>query len=271
MPAFDDIGEEVDVVFIVDCCYSGTLVRGTGGASRIVEVLAACEASMTALENDSQAARVQNRTFTSKLADYAARRKGTSGLLAMAEMIEDLRAESPEVKPTHKIILGPSTVRIDLGQQRPSSPPATANPSYPNTKPGHRAVMSVHISDNLNDAKLKKLTDWVLSLNKGFGLTIDAVYKINSVGIIMAIPYSVLLQLDGLPGVQLIFEGCKSGNMARDLSREEEGREEERREEESDEEKSDEEESGEEESRGEESGVLGDLTNKRSVTKFQKQ
>ena len=37
-----------------------------------------------ALGNDSQIAQIQNLSFTLKLADYAARQKGTSGLLLFA-------------------------------------------------------------------------------------------------------------------------------------------------------------------------------------------
>lgn len=37
----------VDVVFMLDSCYSGPALRGVHGTSRVVEILAACEANTT--------------------------------------------------------------------------------------------------------------------------------------------------------------------------------------------------------------------------------
>lgn len=61
----------IDVVFILNYCYSGTVARGTpAGVSRTVQVVATCEERKTALGNDSQIARIQNRTFTFKLGKF---------------------------------------------------------------------------------------------------------------------------------------------------------------------------------------------------------
>lgn len=74
----------LDVLFIIDSCYSGT------------EVVAAVNSSGTALGNDPSNPRTQARTFTSKLADYIAHLKGQNAdSIDFSVAIAKLVAESP--------------------------------------------------------------------------------------------------------------------------------------------------------------------------------
>ena len=68
--------ETTDVILIIDSCYSGNCTRGLGATGRSVEIIASVGAKQQAFGNASDRARVQNRTFTSRLADSIALRVG---------------------------------------------------------------------------------------------------------------------------------------------------------------------------------------------------
>lgn len=87
----------VDVVFILDSCYSNIDTRSAALPGRMVEVLAAVdESDPTAFSPGTRA------SFTSNLLNEIAARKGRGDRdVEFAELIEFLRGQWPVKKPTH--------------------------------------------------------------------------------------------------------------------------------------------------------------------------
>lgn len=84
--------------------------------------------------------------------------------------------------------------------------------SAPSTMSSYRALISVHISGSLTNEKVKRLVQWILALDKSFGLSVDSVYHTNSTGLLIKVPYSLYSKLCTLPGIGLVFENT-AGNI----------------------------------------------------------
>ncbi|KAL1884485.1 hypothetical protein Plec18167_002075 [Paecilomyces lecythidis] len=189
----------VDVIVILDCCYSYLATKGTQPVSRSVDILAAVDANAPGAFVPGQ--RV---SFSAKLATKVAQLKGAGPqTIDMAELITILRAESPQRKPTHAVPLGVSSARLPF----PGSAPG-ARPAGP---PALRAVFSIKVDKNFSDQELCNLTAWLHSLSPNVGLTLDGVYKTNSTAFIFQGSYAIYSKLKGLPSVKLIFE-CYAPN-----------------------------------------------------------
>ncbi|KAN0080772.1 hypothetical protein V8E54_003976 [Elaphomyces granulatus] len=125
-PTFgEDLNNEenpaVDIVFILDACFSAHVTKSISGymiarivpptgISRVVEVLAAVDAGEGALGNNPHRPKIQNRTFTAKLSAEVALARGRGASIEFSEVMTSLRASSPSKKPVHRILLGPNSV-----------------------------------------------------------------------------------------------------------------------------------------------------------------
>ena len=152
--------DPLDVLFIIDSCYSSTATRKPKDATeRVVEVVAAVNSSGTALENDPSNPRTQTRTFTSKLADYIALLKGQNVdsidfSVAIAKLVE----ESPLKKPTHKILKSAESIKVNLGARPfPQGVPDTDNEL--------RAIVRVHLTPTLMCDDASALKHWLSALD----------------------------------------------------------------------------------------------------------
>lgn len=67
--------ERTDAVTILDNCYSGNAIRGSSSTERTAELLAAVSMDQKAYGNLNDMARIQNRTFTARLAGEVAIRR----------------------------------------------------------------------------------------------------------------------------------------------------------------------------------------------------
>lgn len=102
-----DDNSPVDVVFILDCCYSFLATKAAKPVGRIVEILAAVDANTPGAFIPGQ--RV---SFTAKLATKAASLKGQGyQSIELAEIMSFIRAELPIKKPSHTVRIGNSSVR----------------------------------------------------------------------------------------------------------------------------------------------------------------
>jgi hypothetical protein len=72
----EDLLSQADVAIIFDSCFSGLATRGLESGSRRVEILSSVGSAQKSHGNFSDLPWVQNRTFTSRLADEVARRVG---------------------------------------------------------------------------------------------------------------------------------------------------------------------------------------------------
>jgi len=123
-----------------------------------------------------------------------------------------LRSNSPAKKPVHKVLIGPNSIRLQFrGHDNQSPRNIPTNTHY-------KAVFALHLADNLTDDGIKRLVNWITTLDPTVGLTVDGVYQTNSVGIVISGPYSVFSKLSGLPGVALIFEGTGGNLLSRPTS-----------------------------------------------------
>lgn len=172
----------LDVLFIIDSCYSGCATRKLKDATeRIVEVVAAVNSSGTALGNDPSNPRTQARTFTSKLADYIAHLKGQNAdSIDFSVAIAKLVAESPLKKPTvptHELLMGafPQTV--------------------PATDTELRAVVRVHLTPTLTSEDASALRHWPGSLDGRYKLTLEGVYEADSTVVLMTMGHSLFLKM----------------------------------------------------------------------------
>ncbi|KAJ9235831.1 hypothetical protein DTO169E5_5994 [Paecilomyces variotii] len=190
----------VDVVIVLDCCYSYLATKSTKPVKRSVDILAAVDANAPGAFIPGQ--RV---SFSAKLATKVAQLKGMGReTVDMAELIAILRAESSQRKPTHAVPLGVTSARLPF----PGSTPGL-RPSGP---PALRAVFGIEVDRDFSDQELRNLMGWLRSLSPNVGLTLDGVYKTSSTGFVFQGSYAVYSQLKGLPSVKLLYE-CSTPNL----------------------------------------------------------
>ncbi|KAI9784781.1 MAG: hypothetical protein M1839_001511 [Geoglossum umbratile] len=220
--------KKTDVILILDSCYSGEATRGLGRAGRSVEIVASVGADQKALGNNS--ARVQNRTFTSRLADSIALRVGRGDVssISFAEIIGDLRSTSqPKRLPEYHLQVGRVGIRVPiLGQTRlpihlrapstgqigrrqtpsGSSIGGESAASIPAT-PQLNAVFTVHLDDtDAHSGEVKKLAEWIHSLHPVIGLELTGIYESRSTVILIEAPWHIWAPLNGIQGVALVCE-----------------------------------------------------------------
>lgn len=70
----DESFRNADLILILDSCFAGTETRDFDSGDRSVEMIASVEYDHSALGNSSDYARIQNSTFTSRLAVEVAQR-----------------------------------------------------------------------------------------------------------------------------------------------------------------------------------------------------
>ena len=180
----------VDVIFILDCCYSFLATKAAKPIGRVVEVLAAVDANTPGAFIPGQ--RV---SFTGKLATKAAFLKGQGyQSIELAEIMSFMRAESPIKKPSHIVRIGTSSVRLwyskDISNKTPPGPPKL------------RAVFQVHVDESFTQEELKNFIGWIHSLSPRVGLSLDAVFETGSMCLIFQASYSVFSKLNGIPGIR---------------------------------------------------------------------
>jgi hypothetical protein len=231
----DNTFRDADVILILDSCYSGAATRDSPLTTRSVEVVAAVKATQAALGNDSEMARVQNHTFTSKLADLVSWYVGRGdSSISFVELISELRRVShPERSPGYCLRAGQVGIRVPILARvsvflpyrtpTPSNSPATKRRTYsirgipqisslsaPTSN--YMALFSVHIDDtDASSEGVRKLVEWVHSLDPSIGLEVTNVYQSHSTVIISYSPWSLWAQLNGLPEFSQICEAFGQG------------------------------------------------------------
>ncbi|PYH39007.1 uncharacterized protein BO87DRAFT_348660 [Aspergillus neoniger CBS 115656] len=197
--------DKVDVLFILDCCYSHMALRGVEVSPRVVEMIAAVDI------NDPLAFAPPQNTFTSKIISEVVRRQREGHLyIEMADLIQTLRARPNAIKkPTHGITIGNHSICLPLT--------GLANVDPTTIAPTLRAVFSVHLARNMNKEEVERLANWVKTLPSGMDITLDGVYTAESMIYILSSAYSVYLKIAGIPGYKLVAE-VTSHNLVRTLS-----------------------------------------------------
>lgn len=187
--------ENTDVVIILDSCYSAQAARSSKGLGRSVEIVASVGVDQQALGNASRLARIQNKTFTSRLADEVARRVGRQDTtsISFSEIVEELgRVSLPQRVPEYNLKVGGVGIRLPIPisaklpphlrilsqrHQRSSSENSidVLDTKAPSTK--FFACFKVHLSSTDPDSsEMMKLVQWVYSLNPNIGLELTGVF-----------------------------------------------------------------------------------------------
>lgn len=84
----------------------------------------------------------------------------------------------------------------------------SANLSSATLKQGDviRAVFSVHMPRDIDSEGVQKLTDWLLRLDRQFGLHVSGVYPGNSTFLLIEAPRSTWVSLEGLTSFTHVFD-----------------------------------------------------------------
>ncbi|GAD96158.1 conserved hypothetical protein [Paecilomyces variotii No. 5] len=184
----------VDMVFILDCCYSYLETKYIQPVSRSVDILAAADANAPGV-----CVLGERVSFSAKLAAKVAQVRETGHeTINMAELVAILRAESPQQKPTHAVPVGVSSACLLF--------PGSAPGAHPTGPPALRAVFGLEVNREFSDQELRDLMEWLESLGPNNGLTLEGVYKTSSTAFVFQGSYAVYSQLKGLPSVKLLFD-----------------------------------------------------------------
>ena len=227
--------DKADVVVILDSCFAGNAVRGMDASKRSVEVLCSVGDAQIAHGNKSNMARVQQRTFTSKLADCIAREVGRAdapSFITFSQIIQQLRATShPDRMPEFHLKVGRHGVTLPLPppphmqglsrQDRQSSPASLTSPmsttaisTQPTTT---KAIFTVHLqNDDPKSKDVQELIQWIHLLDPKLGLNLTGVWKTDSSVYMFEAPWHIWAELDGMRGVSLVCE-AKGRNMLPEL------------------------------------------------------
>ncbi|KAE8160330.1 hypothetical protein BDV40DRAFT_290207 [Aspergillus tamarii] len=168
--------DNIDIVFIFDCCYSYLATRGYRGENRVVEVLAAVDAeSKLAFSAGVRA------SFTGKLYAEILRRKQLGAKdVELADLIMYLRKESPVKKPAYRILVGVNSLRL--------------------------------LAETLTIGQLAAFCDWIWKLPREIGLSLELVFETQSMLMIFLAPFAFWLKLKDYRFVEFIGES-DTGNL----------------------------------------------------------
>ncbi|MCJ1379355.1 hypothetical protein MMC17_002456 [Xylographa soralifera] len=210
--------EMVDVIIILDSCYSATAIHGMLSDDRSVEILASVGTEQRALGNLSYAVRTQNKTFTRRLAEQIALRVARAEpSINFAAIIAELRRTSNEQRrPEYSLQRGKVGIRIALpskpphvraGELRLSSSSEAAGATSTPSKPEIFATFKVHLtSAEAKSSEALKLVEWIHLLHPKVGLTLQGLYSTSSTCLVLETPWYVWLQVQNLPGFELVCE-----------------------------------------------------------------
>lgn len=190
---------EVDVVYLLDCCYAHEGLRDPSPTPRVVEIIAATD------EATPRALSPPRNTLTGKLLGEIARQKRDGAqFIEFADLVQTLRSKERAVKkPSHHLKLGISSVCLPFsGLSRVD--PCTLQPSL-------RAVFSVHIAEKMTRTELEQFVSWVNTLPSNFSITLEGAYETQSTLLLIQAAYSVFSKLSGIRGFNFIAE-TNSGN-----------------------------------------------------------
>lgn len=186
----------VDVIIVLDCCYSFLATRDANPESRIVEILSA---GREAADPIAFAAGTRN-SFTSKLLMEVRRRpQQDEKFVEIASVIDTLRATSPVKKPSYAAKVGLGSICLPLT--------ASAVATDTTTIDGLQATFSVHVSHSFTNEDLEDLVEWLENMPKSkCSLKLESVKSTDSMLFVFESNVLCFYRITSLPGVSLICE-----------------------------------------------------------------
>lgn len=203
--------DRVDIIIILDCCYSAASARGSIHADRTVEIVSAMRTSSKAFDDNnndpSTVARTQNRTFTSKLTDEIARMMNNNpdkiSSFSFAEIVAKMRGTTSrpeECVPELALKLGGPSIRLSIPRTQLSQPGTSSSSnkkshdhstsplssssssiSAPTPNSEAMAIFRVHLvdADSAGD-EVSRLVEWIHLMymyHPSMGLELTGVYR----------------------------------------------------------------------------------------------
>lgn len=210
---YASLGETFDCVTILDSCHSSYATRDGNLQTRRAEVVSSVREDQTTFTKGiDHTGKVTTRSFTARIAGLVSRRRGKGHeSISFLDVVEELKTKShPTRMPQFKMLFG-STAAIRVPLLLPSSAVVhgqSANLSSATLKQGDviRTVFSVHMPRDIDSEGVEKLTDWLLKLDRQFGLHVSGVYPGNSTFLLIEAPISTWASLEGLPSFKHVFE-----------------------------------------------------------------
>ncbi|KAI9373788.1 hypothetical protein BJX61DRAFT_501575 [Aspergillus egyptiacus] len=193
--------KNVDVLFILDCCYASTALRTAETSDRIIEFIAA---------SDDGSPRANSRpamTLTNKLfIEIRRRRQEQHQYVEIADVVQTLRTErNVQKRPAHSLSLGATSICLPFTGLR------TVDPSR--IQPSLRAVFKVNIIDNMTKQDVERFIDWIRTLPDCAAISLEGVYETDSMCVILQGAWAVWSKLSNMRGYTLITE-ARGPNLA---------------------------------------------------------
>ena len=108
---------KTDVVILLDCCFSGSAIRGSKSSDRIVEVISAVGPTQKTLGNrPCQDQRVTSITFTTRvITEISFQHKEGANSICFAEIVQRLMERASKLRgPQYKLMIGTQAIKIPL-------------------------------------------------------------------------------------------------------------------------------------------------------------
>ncbi|KAL4786085.1 hypothetical protein BJX76DRAFT_142620 [Aspergillus varians] len=184
----------VDVLFILDCCFGFAACRAAEVSPRIVEFIAATDSS-----NPLAMSPPRNTVTNKLLGEIRRRQRDGHNHVEIADVVESLRSREAAIKkPTHCLKMGATSICL------PFSGPVTVDPTH--IPPALRAVFSVHLEDTMSQDEENQFVDWLRSLPPRVSITLEGIYPTRSTCLILTSAWGVWSKLAGMKGFKLIAE-----------------------------------------------------------------
>ncbi|MCJ1356048.1 MAG: hypothetical protein MMC33_006042 [Icmadophila ericetorum] len=182
-----------------DCCFAGAAVREGATNSCSSELIAAVESTQAALGNLSELVRVTHRTFTSRLSDYVAVRRGRNDhTFAFLEAVEALRNESNNLRlPCYHLLTGTSPIRVPLQlsssspRHRKTASSESSGLSITDLTNQYYVTFNVHLDVSPECQSVKHLVTTLQGIPAALGIEVMGVYKSRPTTVVFRVPWRV--------------------------------------------------------------------------------
>ncbi|MCJ1346354.1 hypothetical protein MMC31_004570, partial [Peltigera leucophlebia] len=208
--------DKIDAVTILDACQVGIATRSCAQTGRAAEVVSAVRANQTAFSNQNQI------TFTSRLASEVTLRRGMAhASMSFPEVIVEFqRTANPKRFPEFKLLTLTTPVRVHLlppssvlapqpkkHMKEQSSSSQSSSSKMASSDPEElRIVFTLHLPHDPEENDVRRVTEWIDSLDSKVGLELSGVYRANSTILILECHKSTWYSLEGKEGFKYVAE-----------------------------------------------------------------